>query len=77
MRQPSGRSACHQLELGEGSARVVVILSNFADDSTEASRYEFTFEPGPDGLVRFASGTRTNRCQPGRGHQDFSVEPCL
>ncbi|MEX0665513.1 MAG: hypothetical protein WD598_12200 [Acidimicrobiia bacterium] len=70
-------TAIQQQDLGEGRARVVVTISNLADDSTEASRYEFVFERGPDGLVRFASGTRANRCQPGRGDQDFSVEPCL
>jgi hypothetical protein len=31
---------------------------------------------GDDGLLRFVDGTIAFQCQPGRGHQDFSLELC-
>ncbi|MEX2268524.1 MAG: hypothetical protein WEA75_07560 [Acidimicrobiia bacterium] len=74
----SGESiAVQQHDLDEVRTRVVVTLSNLPDDSTGAMRYEFLFERAPDGLVRFVSGNRTHRCHPGRGHQDFTTEPCV
>ena len=30
-----------------------------------------------DGLFQFMSGTWTQACQPGRGHQDFTPELCI
>ena len=61
----------------EGDAHVVtVVFEDLPDDSTAATRYVITFELADDGLLRFVSGTWGQRCQPGRGHQDFSVVPC-
>lgn len=57
---------------------VVATYSGLQDDSIAAERYE--------GEARYSLGewsvsdyeTRiTVKCQPGRGHQDFSQEPCI
>jgi hypothetical protein len=60
----------------DGNPVVVVINSGIGDDSVAAIRYRIVLEQGDDGLHRFAAGEAGWRCQPERGHQDFSVEPC-
>jgi hypothetical protein len=57
---------------------VTVTVSNLLDDSTEAVRYHFRLDSADvDGLFRFVEGSYSWRCQPGRGHQDFTTEPCI
>jgi hypothetical protein len=60
-----------------GRTVVTATISNFMDDSVFAVRYEFTFVTGDDGLLGFERGQWLQRCQPGRGHQDFSRELCV
>jgi hypothetical protein len=60
----------------DGNPVVVVTNSGIGDDSVAAIRYRIVLEQGDDGLHRFAAGEAGWRCQPERGHQDFSVEPC-
>lgn len=62
----------------DGSAAPVIdiVTEGFLDDSVAASRLRITTERGADGLLRFVDGFSTFRCQPGRGHQDFSRELC-
>ncbi len=54
-----------------------IITTGFLDDSVAGSRLRITTERGADGLLRFVSGAYAFRCQPGRGHQDFSLELCV
>ena len=58
-------------------AAVVVTLDNLPDDSIAASQWELDFDEQEDGTIRLASATKGQRCQPGRGQQDFSPELCL
>ena len=58
-----------------GSASLLV--DGLGDDSVRARRYELTFTRRPDGSWRIESAQWAQRCQPGRGHQTFSAEPCL
>jgi hypothetical protein len=66
-----------QAETGEGTGpqTVTVTLDGLADDSVRAERWTLGFEP-EDGIYVLAAALRQQRCQPGRGHQDFSAEPC-
>jgi hypothetical protein len=65
-------------ESGEGTApqTVVVTLDGLADDSVRAERWTLGFEP-EDEIYVLAAALRQQRCQPGRGHQDFTPEPCV
>jgi hypothetical protein len=55
---------------------VTVTLDGLLDDSVRAERWLLVFEP-ENGTYNLTSAVRTLRCQPGRGHDDFSAEPCL
>ncbi|MFK8022755.1 MAG: hypothetical protein AB8G26_02220 [Ilumatobacter sp.] len=56
---------------------ITVTTAGFLDDSVESAQRVITTERGEDGLLRFVSSTYGFRCQPGRGHQDYSTELCL
>ena len=67
-----------EIVYGEGVAPVITITtSGFLDDSVEGSQRVITTELADDGLLRFVSGSYGVRCQPGRGHQDYSLELCV
>jgi hypothetical protein len=60
---------------GAGPATVTLTLDGLLDDSVRAERW--TLELSPSGeTFEVTSARRDLRCQPGRGHQDFSPEPC-
>jgi hypothetical protein len=61
---------------GGGPRGVTVTLDGLLDDSVRAERWLLLFEPGGDGYA-LRSAVRTFRCQPGRGHQDFTAELCV
>ncbi|HSI98016.1 MAG TPA: hypothetical protein VK926_06600 [Gaiellaceae bacterium] len=61
---------------GRGSQTVTVTLDGLLDDSVRAERWKLAFEE-EDGVYRLTAVLREQRCQRGRGHQDFSPEPCL
>ena len=61
---------------GTGPATVVVTLDGLFDDSVRAQRWTLTFEQDGD-VYRLAEASWAQRCQPGRGHQAFSPEPCV
>jgi hypothetical protein len=63
----------------EGSAdeaSVTVTRDGLADDSTRALRYRIVLERVADESWRLRSARRTQRCQPGRGSQEFSTKLC-
>jgi hypothetical protein len=61
---------------GGGPTTVTVVQDGLADDSVRATRAVLRFIPsGKD--WRLKSAVRTQRCQPGRGHQNFSAGDCV
>ena len=60
---------------GAGPEAVTVTLDGLLDDSIRAERWTLNFEPDGDTL-QLTAATWAQRCQPGRGHQDFSPELC-
>ena len=61
---------------GAGPRGVTVTLDGLLDDSVRAERWLLLFEPEGEAYA-LGSAVRTLRCQPGRGHEDFSAEPCV
>ncbi len=61
---------------GAGPQTVVVTLDGLLDDSIRAERWTLGFEE-EDGVYRLTAALREQRCQPGRGHQDFSADDCV
>jgi hypothetical protein len=62
--------------VGRGAATVIVTLDRLLDDSIRAERYVLGLRPEGDRWI-LASVDWSQRCQPGRGHQAFSAEPCV
>ena len=62
---------------GAANATVTVTIEHLADDSIAAVRYAMRFEDFGDDAIRLAAGSWSQRCQPGRGHQDFATELCV
>jgi hypothetical protein len=61
---------------GNGPETVVVTLDGLFDDSTRAERWTLEFEPDGETFALTAAQW-AQRCQPNRGHQDFTPEPCI
>lgn len=56
--------------------RVVLTEDGLPDDSIRAVRYVLEFKRAGR-RWELESARRTQRCQPGRGHQRFSPDPCV
>ena len=63
-------------EGGGDDASVTLTREGLADDSVRAVRYVVELERGDEGTWRLRSAQRLQRCQPERGHQDFSPQLC-
>ena len=74
--QESGSRSFNSTSSGD-SATATLLVDGLGDDSVRARRYELTFTRRADGTWRIESATWAQRCHEGRGHQDFSAEPCL
>jgi hypothetical protein len=61
---------------GGGPETVVVTLDGLFDDSVRAERWTLVFEPDAETYL-LTSAQWAQRCQPGRGHQTFTPEPCI
>jgi len=61
---------------GSGPQTVVVTLDGLLDDSIRAERWTLGFEEDA-GVYILTAALREQRCQPGRGHQDFSADDCV
>ena len=59
------------------TATTSLLLDGLSDDSVRARRYDLNLSRRPDGTWRIRSARWSQRCQPGRGHQDFTPELCL
>lgn len=62
---------------GGEQAVVTVTKEGLADDSIGAIRYVLEFERQADDSWRLRSAAWAQRCQGGRGHQDFTSELCI
>ena len=63
---------------GEGSsATASLLLDGLLDDSVRSQRYDLTLSRRPDGTWKIDTAQWSQRCQQGRGHQNFSPELCL
>ncbi len=62
---------------GAANATVTITIENLADDSIAAVRYVLRFEDFGNDAIRLAAGSWSQRCQPGRGQQDFSTDLCI
>jgi hypothetical protein len=59
------------------SASASLLIDGLGDDSVRARSYELAFTRRADGTWRIDSAAWAQRCHEGRGHQNFSPEPCL
>jgi hypothetical protein len=69
--------ATHVTALSPQAADVVVNADGLRDDSVHAARYSLHLVRQPDRTWRLAVATWSQQCQPNRGHQSFTTEPCL
>jgi hypothetical protein len=60
---------------GASDETITVELDGLLDDSVRAQRWTLELESAGD-VYRLVSARRALRCQAGRGHEDFSAEPC-
>jgi hypothetical protein len=58
-------------------AEVVVTLEGLLDDSVRGARYTIELQEDQGGMWRLRTAEWAQRCQRGRGHQEFSPKPCL
>jgi hypothetical protein len=58
-------------------SEVVATLAGLQDDSVRDARYTLEFQRGDDELWRLRAADWAQRCQPGRGHQDFTATDCV
>ena len=63
--------------VAEPGGVVVATVDHLADDSIAAVRYVLVFTSEVDGTIRLAAGSWMQRCQPGRGHGEFSTDVCV
>jgi hypothetical protein len=72
-----GGSRSFQSTSSGDTATASLLLDGLGDDSVRARRYELTFSRRDDGTWKIESASWVQRCHEGRGHQDFSPEPCV
>jgi hypothetical protein len=58
------------------SLSVTITSDGHLDDSVRGEKYSLALRRNQQGVWRFASGGKAWRCQPGRGHQDYSTTKC-
>ena len=61
---------------GGGPTTVTVLQQGLADDSVAAVKNVLRYQPQGEGW-RLVSSERTQKCQPGRGHQSFATSDCV
>jgi hypothetical protein len=74
--QESGSRSFQSTSNGD-NASASLLIDGLADDSVRARSYELTFTRRDDGTWKVESAQWAQRCHEGRGHQDFSPEPCV
>lgn len=59
------------------SLTVFVTDDGFLDDSVRGEKYKFELKRNEQGVWKVVSAGKAWKCQEGRGHQDYSTEPCV
>ena len=77
LEEQEGGSRSFQSTSSGDSASASLLVDGLGDDSVRARRYALTFSRRDDGTWKIESASWVQRCHEGRGHQDFSAEPCL
>ena len=77
LREQETGSRSFQSTSNGDSATASLLIDGLGDDSVRARRYELTFTRREDGSWKVESAQWAQRCHEGRGHQDFSPEPCV
>ena len=77
LREQEGGSRSVQGTSTGDSGNVSVLIDGLGDDSVRARRYELALTRRADGSWRIDSARWAQRCHEGRGHQDFSPQPCV
>lgn len=73
----SNLSVIQRVNSGESPDKAVVTIeeSGLQDDSVSAEKTVFTMNYQND-RWKIVNRVKTHQCWPGRGHQDFSEQPC-
>lgn len=72
------RTSFESTSRDEGAtATATLVLDGLLDDSVRARRHDFELRRRGDRTWELVAATWAQRCRPGRGHQDFSTEPCV
>ena len=58
-------------------SEVVATLTGLQDDSVRDARYTLEYQRNADGEWRLRAADYAQRCQQGRGHQNFSPQNCV
>jgi hypothetical protein len=74
--EPPNAVRVEEHALANGTHQVVVFALR-ADDSVAEVRYEVSFAAHSDGTWRLSSASWSQRCQPNRGHQEFTTAFCI
>lgn len=77
LKEQEGGSRSFQSTSSGDTASASLLVDGLGDDSVRARRYELAFSRRDDGTWKIESASWVQRCHEGRGHQDFSAEPCV
>lgn len=56
---------------------VIVTDDGYADDSVRGVQYKFQIKLNEQGTWKVVSAEKAQRCWEGRGHDDYTAEPCI
>lgn len=56
---------------------VIITDDGYADDSVRGAQYKFRLKLNDQGIWEVTSAEKAQRCWKGRGHQDYSPQPCI
>lgn len=72
------RTSFESTSRDEGAtATATLVLDGLLDDSVRSRRYDVELRRRGDRTWELVAATWSQRCRTGRGHQDFSPEPCV
>ena len=77
LEEQEGGSRSFQSTSSGDTASASLLVDGLGDDSVRARRYALAFRRREDGTWKIESASWVQRCHEGRGHQDFSAEPCV